>query len=55
MNETYWTVNGRKFTSYKEAKLYFDVHGGCLMEKLDRFTAAYVLQSKPFTQKAGAQ
>lgn len=43
-----YTVNGKTFGSdYETANMYWQNHGGTLMEKLDHMTPAHVLQSKP--------
>ena len=47
----YYTVNGREFTTYQEANYYWLARGGVLMETLDRFTPAHMLQSKPIEKR----
>ena len=42
-----YTVNGKKFgTDYETANMYWKIHGGVLMEKIDHMTPSHVLQKK---------
>jgi acyl-CoA hydrolase len=47
---TRYTVNHRIMRDYEDANLYWQVHGGVLMEKIDGLPA-HVLQSKPLTSQ----
>ena len=43
-----YEVNRKVFgTDYTTASMYWQLHGGILMEKLDHLTPWYVLQTKP--------
>ena len=43
-----YEVNRKVFgTDYTTASMYWQLHGGILMEKLDHLTPWHVLQTKP--------
>jgi hypothetical protein len=44
-----YEVNRRPMRDWEDAKIYLQVHGGTLMEKIDAMTPWHVLQSKPKT------
>jgi len=45
-----YTVNGKMFgCDYATANVYWQIHGGILMEKLDSMTPWHVLRESPLT------
>jgi hypothetical protein len=40
-----YEVNGKVMRDYDDARLYFAIYGGVMMEKLDCMTPWHVLQS----------
>jgi hypothetical protein len=40
-----YEVNGKVMRDYNDARLYFSIYGGVMMEKLDQMTPWHVLQS----------